>query len=217
MPAGEFENALETCGALTELVEKCSEQWLESRWFLIDVQGDLLSIYHATNRKDLEKQTVTEGIQHLLDYEHWITKFSGSGGDRKVIYKNGYSGKEEVWSLPNLHQEYYQFALHDFACRCMWTGHYKEAVELFEKALVIRDDAETHFFLAGCILKATGHREKSFEHFRQAVENPSFSRRHELEQAFLGEITFEDVWDDEQYLSFIDREVQKLVQQVKEK
>lgn len=65
-------------------------------------------------------------------------------------------------------------------------------------------------------MSGTGDKEKSFEHFQQAVENPYFSRRHDLKQAFLEETTFEDVWDDEQYLSLINKEVQKLVQQVKE-
>jgi tetratricopeptide (TPR) repeat protein len=219
IPSGEFENALETCGKLTAIVERYSEQWIEARWFLTDVRGDLLAIYNATNRKDLEKQTVADGKQYLVDYENWIAELSASSSDKEAIYKDSVGG-EEIWSLPNLHQQYYQFALHDFACRCMWTGHYKDAMKLFEKALAIRDDvsasSETHFFLAGSILKATGDREKSFEHFRQAVLNPFFSRRHELKQAFIGETTFEDVWDDEQFVSLIDKEVQKQVQQTKE-
>ncbi|MFQ6042487.1 MAG: hypothetical protein ACE5PV_16655 [Candidatus Poribacteria bacterium] len=216
VPASEFESALETCDKLIALVEKYSEQWVEARWILTDVRGDLLSIYHATNRKDLEEQAVTDGKQYLIDYENWIAELSASGGDREVIYKDPASGKEKIRTFLELHRQYYQFSLHDFACQCMWNGHYKDAMELFEKALAIRDDAETHFFLAGSILKATEDRRKSFEHFRKAVENPSFSRKHELKQAFLGETTFEDVWDDEQFISLIDREVQKQVQQVKE-
>lgn len=55
------------------------------------------------------------------------------------------------------------------------------------------------------------HEKHLFEHFRQAVENSYFSRRHELKRAFLEESTFEDVWNDEKFLSLIDKEVQKNV------
>jgi len=213
VPDERFEEALDTCGKLKLLVEKYIEQWVEARWFLTDVRGDLLSIYHRTGCKDKEKQIVADGRQFLLDYEDWIAEISAFGSDRTAVYTD-HLGKEEVWALHKLHQQvYYQFALHDFACMCMWTDHYTDAVELFEKALTLRNDAETHLFLAGSILKATGDREKSFEHFRQAIEDPFFSRRHELKQVFLGDINFEDVWDDEQFMGVIDQEVQRQVQQ----
>ncbi|MCX6112572.1 MAG: hypothetical protein NTY22_04700 [Proteobacteria bacterium] len=215
VPAGRFEEALETCDKLKAIVEKYAEQWVEARWFLADIRGGLLSIYHSTECKDLEEQIVIDGKQYLLDYENWITESSISSIKSEEVYKDPLSGKEEVSSLFDLHWQYYIFSIHDFACMCMWTGHYKDAVELFEKALAIGDNAETHFFLAGSILKATGDVEKSLDHFRQAIENPFFSRRHELKLAFLEEATFKDVWDNERFISLIEIEEQKEVQQVK--
>lgn len=214
VPAERFEEALETCERLKALTEKYIEQWVEARWIFIDAQANLLLVYHATNRGDMEAQTVVEGKQYVSDYGHWVTQLSTSGGDREVTYKDPVRGKADVRSLYNFHRQYYQFSLHDFACVCMWTGHYEDAVELFEKALAIMDVPNTHFFLAGSILKATGDREKSFQHFRQAVENPLYSPRHNLKQVVLGDSSFEDVWDDDQFLSLIEKEAQKDSQQV---
>ncbi|NIV35460.1 MAG: hypothetical protein GWN58_40210 [Anaerolineae bacterium] len=95
----------------------------------------------------------------------------------------------------------------------MWAGYYDEAIPLFERALTLKDNPETHFFLAGTILKATSDKNRSLAHFRQATQNPAFSRRHDLRQAFLAEGTFEAVWNDPRFLDLIDQEVQKLVQQ----
>ena len=69
---------------------------------------------------------------------------------------------------------------------------------------------ETHFFLAAALLKDQRDYERSLDHFRRAVQNPNFSRHHELCLAFEEERTFEDVWGDERYRAVIEDEQGKM-------
>jgi RNA polymerase sigma factor (sigma-70 family) len=202
LPAGEYAQAEATCQAWMALMQTYSDQVTSTRWLLIDGRGILLSIYATTEQHDRVKETISAGRQEALAYAQWVAEQQAAGDDADMGAK----------ALAR-HQSLCQAALHNFACQCMWAGYYDEAIPLFERALTLKDDPATHFFLAGTILKAAGDKNRSLAHFRQAIQNPAFSRRHDLRQAFLAEGTFEAAWNDPHFLDLIDQEVQKLVQQ----
>lgn len=215
IPADDYTSALAASDRLIVLAEKYADRWVQARWIITDVIGDRLSIYHKMQDEKQTARVLSAGLKHLTAYERFIARlFSSAEKDRLVDYEVGMGGRVEKRPVGELHQMHYQFALHDFACICMWNGHYQEAVPLFEKALSFVDDPHTRFFLAGAILKASGDRESSYAHLQQAVMDPQWSVRHQLKRSFLTEAAFEDVWTDERFLALLESEAKTQVHQV---
>lgn len=198
LPAGAYIQALEVCDQLMVFLDHYRDQWVAARWLTSEVFGVRLSIYHAMDASDLEIGVIMDGRQYLGEYAEWLKL------PTMLKENNGTSSQG--------HTQLYHTALHNFGCQCLWTGHYQEAVDLLEQALLNWDVPETHFFLAGAILQATNDQGQSLKHFCQAVEHSDFSRRHELKQAFLEESSFGAVHDDSAFLAVIEKENQKLTQ-----
>jgi DNA-binding transcriptional MerR regulator len=198
MPAGEFEQARQLCNQIIELTNKYKERWPAAQFFVADVYGFLVTIYGATDNPEMLRQTITEAKQAVEGHEQKVVELQRKENDQA-----------------NQYRRFHQYALHNLGCQCLWQGpdYAQNALEFLQKALLIEGVPETHFFLSGAILINNGDRQRSFEHFRQAVENPNFSRRHELKQAFLAEYFFEEVWGDNQFVSVIEKEVQNQVWQ----
>lgn len=200
MPRDDYDRAEETCKSWMALIEKYSDQLATARWMLIDGCGLLLSIYTALGQQDQVNETVRIGLAETAAYASWINQQMRHNPDMAS------TELAEHWALC-------QNGLHNFGCQCLWNGYFNEAVQLLEQALEISENAETHFFLAAAILKATGNRDQSLDHFRCAIQNPTYSYRHDLKRPFLHERAFESVWNDPQFLSVIAQEADKLVQQ----
>lgn len=204
LPEKAYDKALATCARLSSLAGQYQDTWIEARWIHTDVTANRLSIFQATHRCDDAVQMVSDGKRELADYKRFFMELTAKNRHHKITVKSGLFGREERGSLYEFHKRYYQFALHDFACVCMWTGYYTDAADLFEQTLVLQEDPHTHYFYAGCLLKASGDRKRSLIHLRKAVQNPNLSIRYQLKQAFLNETVFEEVWTDEEFLRLIE-------------
>jgi tetratricopeptide (TPR) repeat protein len=202
-PSGAYAQAITACTHLLTLLEPYRDHWDQARWIAIDVCGILLALHHATSQHEREEHTLAAGKHDLAAYATWI--------EHKTAPHQQASNTDQRLMQ---HRWWYSIALANFGCQCLWTEHSPDAVAFLTQALKIQDVPETHFFLASALLQANGDTRQSLEHFRRAVENPSFSRRHDLRQAFHEEQGFAAVWNDGEFLTVIETMEDKISRQV---
>jgi len=96
---------------------------------------------------------------------------------------------------------------HELGTCLMWERRYEQAIPLFEYALENQGTGVTHFFYAICIWATRKDRNKTLHHLQSAESSirGNGGLRSRYIHMFLEQPEFQEVWNDEEFLSVFNR------------
>lgn len=153
--------------------------WAEYKKFFIRLKTYQLGLYSAQGDWLNYEKTVNEAIIEIIDN---INRHNNN--DSVAI--------DDICDMA-----------HDIGTCLMWEKRYKQAMTLFEYAIQNQGTGITHYFYAICVWATQRNRSTTLEHLKLAEMKVKGNGglRSRYKQMFLGAEEFDDVWEDDEFLS----------------